>query len=489
VAFSAVATGAAAAVVGYWALVPILAVVAALIVAGLIRRASGNAAESATRNWVLVVTPTMLATPAISVPVGAVAISMLAAAAFRPGQLTPLRLGWQGFVLPCVALLIVLRPNSEHAQNKALYFLVACAILIRLVRLSASRTSALVSLADGVGLFSFTSLAMWAVGVTGENTRQGAAAFNSLTNGIRVTFPLSDSLAVSGSMGAIYLVALPLLLQYRQHRLERLIMAGSALAVCVLTDDRTAIVTAVLLGGFVLLIPIFFSRFAPWLVGGSLTVPFVYGPLRGVIDSTLSSLSEVAPWLARSSLRGREEIWPVVLEHFTDRVDWLHQMVGFGVHGQSESGASAFYSNKAALQNFRTDPQFKSPHNAMLQILLDGGWVTAGVISAMMIYLALALRRNLVGLAILTASVLVSTTNVGFSPAHMQPIWWVLVALALIASSSSSSHAVEPIQVAHDVRYEVGSSRRNFTAPREKIKIFAGQELADVTKVTHSSVN
>lgn len=432
--------GAAGAMLGYWALLPIPVLAVGLLIAVLWRRAGHGAAPPATPNPVLIAAPTALAATALGPSIGATAVAALAVIAFWPRRSRGgLHLAFGSVALPLTAL-AVLRPNTENAEYRTVFFVTAALILARAVTLSASKPDAVTSLIDGVGLFVVASLALWLAGVSGESLRTaGIDGGNTLTGGTRVVFPLSTSLAATGSMAAVYLAAaLPVLIMHRTHRLPRVVAVLSAAAVCILSDTRSAILAGVLLAGFVLLAPKLFRRAAPWLAGFALAVPFIYAQIQATITAVLAVLNSVAPWLARPTLRGRESIWPRALHHYSERVDWVDQMIGFGMGGQARSGASSYYGAAARFEGFGGDPRNMSPHNSMLQILFDGGWIMAGVVAAVILGAAFVLRSDLAGLVMLVALAVVSVTEVALSPAHMQPTWWVLVALSMIAFAKAA---------------------------------------------------
>ncbi len=428
------AVGFAATVWGLWALIVVAVAVTALLATLLWRSAEHPAGPPAAPNWVLIAAPTLIAAASIGLAVGAAATALLAVMAFWPrGGPGPLRLTWGCMVLPAAALIVAVRSNSDDAEYRMVYFAVICAVIFRAVSVSKSKVSAMVSLADGVGLFAAVSVALWLAGVGGGYQRT-SGLWNSITGGQRIIFPLSNSLTVTPALAAVFLAAaIPLLIQYRRGRWIRLVFALSAVAVCVLADSRSSLIAAVIVGLCVTLIPRAFRWAAPAAVAVTLLIAFLYSWSQAAILWALETASSFAPWLARPTLRRRDYIWDRAIEHYVERIDWVHQMFGYGAYGQAESGAVRYYWSReyGGVGNV----EFATPHNSMLQLLFDGGWVTAGILLVVAVLAARTLARSgsVVGVAMLVALTIVGATEVALSPGHAQPTWWVLLAVVTIA--------------------------------------------------------
>lgn len=398
-------------------------------------------------NWVLIALPTGLAGSSISLAIGAGAavIGAFATLWLRP-QTTGVRLTWACAILPAIALFIVLRPNYPATVFNLIFVVLACIAVALAVPLSRSKTDALVSLVDGVGLFLVVSLVLWLVGFSGKSADRTVGLDNSLTGGQRVIFPLSTSLAATPGMAAVFIAtAIPILIIYPRHRLPRAVAVLCAVAIMVLSDSRVSLLGAILLSGCVLLIPRAFRAVSPWLVGFLMAVPLIYP----YIQTGVVAVSSVAPWLTRAdeqagTLARRDFIWSQSRDFYTTRIDWFHQAFGYGSFGHVESGASSYYYGHFG--GLGAEARLVTPHSSTLQILFDGGWVTVVVLAGTIIYLARLLSRrsaptDLAGLAMLVALVIVSVTEVALSPshAHTQPTWWVLLILGTIMLSRESS--------------------------------------------------
>jgi O-antigen ligase len=292
----------------------------------------------------------------------------------------------------------------------------------------------LVSLIDGAGLFVVASVALWLAGFTSNSTRTGGL-WNTVTGGARVIFPLSNSWAATPNVAAVYVAAVvPIIIADRRHRLPRLIALVCGLAVLVLSDSRTGLVTAVSVTALVVLIPRIFRRVTPLLVAICLPAPFIYVALQNIIDWTLVSISTVVPWLVRPTLNGRDYVWLSAINHYRDRIDYVHQMFGYGIGGQAKSGAAEYYWSRDYADIASAD--LASPHNSMLQLLFDGGWLAVTIFVVTVVWCAWVLSRSastVEGLSALLALVVTGITGTAQSPSHMEPTWWLLLALVMIA--------------------------------------------------------
>jgi hypothetical protein len=401
--------------------------------------------ENPTSNWVLTAAPTVFASYVISRSLGLVAICALALAAFSMSPANRLKLAWPCAILPALSLPIVLRWYDSTTMAKAAFFLLACTIIACGVAMSPSRSSALISLIDGAGLFTVASLTLWLAGVKGHSTRT-AGVVNTITGGERVIFPLSPSMSASANIAAVYLAAaIPVIVACRRHRPTRLIAIGCAAAVLVLADSRTGLISAMCVSACVVLIPRTFRRFTPPLVGFCLLFPFIYGSLQGNVDWALTSLNETLPWLVRSTLNGRDYVWEAALSYYQS-IDDLHQIYGFGIGGPAKSGAAAYYWHPRFSGIASVDQV--SPHNSMLQLLFDGGWLTVVVFMAVLICTAVVLARSAstVGsLAALLSLVVGGVTSTALSPTHAEPTWWVLLAVVMTAFAQEPAASTGPI--------------------------------------------
>jgi hypothetical protein len=454
--------GMATGMLGNWTLVPV-----AVGFLGLLAAAAwgggGNGygpLTDVTPNLILIVLPTILASAAISIRASVGAIAVVAVAIFWMRQSQRIRIApaWPCAILPAIGLAIVGRPNYPSTAYTVVFFAVGCVVVAGAVFLSSSRSSALTSLNDGIGLFLVASVVLRLIGLDAQGSPKELLP-NAITGGERVAFPLTSAQAATPAMATVYLAAvMPILLSSSRYRVPRLIALAAAIDVLVLADRRAALFGALFLAAGLLLVPRLFRRAAPYLVGASLIIPFIYRFVQAAVGQVMLAASSPLPWLLRpgespTTLHGRDYVWSQSIDFYWNRVDKVHQTFGYGSFGNGASGVSANYGN--LFDTLSGDRRLVTPHNSMLQLLFDGGWVFATVFAATICYLAWLLSRrssatDLAGLAMLMALSIVGITEVALSPSHTQPTWWVLVALGMISFSKerSSPDQTDPMKPA-----------------------------------------
>lgn len=400
------------------------------------RRAPIEAALPEPGNGLLVLLPTALASVSVHRMAGMALIAVIAiAAATKP---THLSLDWKNVALPLIGGVIMLRPNPPATYFTAASFVVGCALVIHVVRLSKTKMSAVVSLVDGVGLFLAVSVALWLAGFSGNQGRI-AGLENTITGGTRVTFPLSPSLPTTSAMAAIYVsAAMPILVTRKDHRGPRILALLCAGAVFVYTDSRAALLGAGLVTGLVLFAPSLLRRSAPVIVGATLALPFIYG----TVSAWFADFSAAFPtWMVRrgeriSSLNQRDLIWSKTLTFYEQHLSPAEQAFGFGAFGHAASGASRSYARGlTGLGN----QYLITPHSSSLQILLDGGWVSLAAMGLVLVSAAFALKRQLPALAMLVTAAIAGMTEIAIAPSYALPTWWVVVALCVVAFAHTKS--------------------------------------------------
>ncbi|MGE2689159.1 O-antigen ligase family protein [Mycolicibacterium pulveris] len=441
--------GSLVATLGDWLLVLMAVALLAILLSAAWRRGGRNFGPGTTPvvtpNLMLIALPTILAGSLISLYAGIYAITLVAIVSLctRKARNDRLKLAWPCAILPVAALVIVLRPNGPSSALNVLFFAMASIAIARAVYLSTSKSSALVSLVDGTGVLLVASVILWSAGFDGPRDRT-AGLENSLTGGERVVFPLSNSLAATPAIAAVYIAAvIPTLIAYRRYRVFRLFAAACGVAIFILSDSRVSLASALVLSACVLLAPRFFRGSAPWLIGATLFVPFIYGYIQDTVGRIMVAVSSYVPWVIRpgeevSTLNSRDYIWSQSVTFYAERLDWVDRMFGFGSYGHVDSGASAYYYHN--FSGLGRDDRLMTPHSSILQILFDGGWLVACILAVTIVYMAWVLSRRssyigLVGLAMLGALSIVGITEVALSPGHAQPTWWVLVALSMIVFS------------------------------------------------------
>lgn len=195
----------------------------------------------------------------------------------------------------------------------------------------------------------------------------------------RVALPLSDGINTGGLQTASSLAFAAVMMVRSRPVLPRvgfalLTIVGACLIM--LTDSRGAMAAAVGSIALVLLMPLFLKRRFSWL---ALTIP----ALPVLLVLFLQALANQT-WLAEFSrsgtnaialLTGRPLIWASILGSLSDFQ--LSHLFGYGAMGQVTSGLSVQYG--VFFVGAYASPYTMGAHNAVLQAILDVGYVGAAV--------------------------------------------------------------------------------------------------------------
>lgn len=386
-------------------------------------------------NVPLIALPTAAALVNIHLSTAVVALGLVATASLMAVGPTAnrLHLTVASLIFPVGGMAITLRTNLPETQIGTIYSAVVCIVTALVASKSHSRSSAIVSLIDGVGLLLLAAIALRLAGIGGRGNAPVVMG-NFLTGGERVFFTLTGSLINGPTLGAAYLVAaIPLIRWTRRYRTYRLVAVAGALYVLAQGDRRSALFTVILLLALAILTPRLLRKFAPWAIALALTGPFIL-KLTGSLPERLSftQFQRVGEHDSES-LNDRLQIWSRSLEFFGDKVDWYHQTIGYGTSGQLTSGAWTTYRNFFA----GISGPAKSPHSSVIQMLFDGGWFSASgfVISIVCLAYVMSCRTStadLASLAMLTLMSIVATTEPILAPGYPHPVWWTVMALGLI---------------------------------------------------------
>lgn len=404
--------------------------------------------DAVSPNWLIITLPTAAALANINLKASLTAVALIGAASlltFRHGS-DHVRLTGASLIFPALGLTVALRPNEPQTTFHTILFALVCTIMALAVANSRSRASAMLGLVDGIGMLLIASVIVRLAGIDAAG-RGLTVTGNIFTGGERVSFPLIGSIASGPTIAAAYLAAaIPIAMHFKKGPGYRLIGLAAALYVMIQGDRRSALVAAVLVLAMVIFAPKRFRQIAPWVIGLSLTAPLWLRLTDGVTATVSRALSSLSP-LKRGgaqgadSLEGRFRIWSSALDYFEHRVGPIDQAFGFGTSGQSVSGASLTYRGLFTGQG--GDRNTKSPHNSVLQILFDGGWIVAAGFVVTVVWLAYLLSRrsstlDLTALAMLTSLSFVGATESVISLGYPQPVSLALVAIGMIVFSRES---------------------------------------------------
>lgn len=210
----------------------------------------------------------------------------------------------------------------------------------------------------------------------------------------RALFPLSTGFNNFGAIAGIALTSSTLLAWRAQGRLRRAAMlgAGVSLYAVLLTDSRAAFIFSLTAIVFVILAPRVRARRLGRI---ALLLPLV--PLLVVEVLATVANGRYSPEFSRegaSLATGtvRVEVWEAVLSFLSDFR--LEHFFGYGSYGQATSGVSLGYSTF-----FRgsDDLLTVSPHNMLLQSILDTGYIGLLIILSLCVVIVNRLAAHRVG--------------------------------------------------------------------------------------------
>lgn len=416
------------------------------------RNTAGYRLASYEPNWLLIAFPTSIGLGTV-LPSRLTAILIIGIGVVSLGRRhsrqqegsSRLRLTWGSAILPALSLAIVLRPNDPATAVGVAVYVIGLIVFLHILRLSHSKSSALVSLIDGVGVFLITSVVLTLVGVTAKSDRT-AGLENTITGGKRVIFALSSQLAATPDVAAVFVAAIfPILIAYREFRLWRLIALTFAIYILIASQVRMAIFAAVTVTIVVFAFPRAARGISAWLIAFLLGLPFFFRNAQtDVMGQLVSSVSPVLPGMIRpgdagGSLSSRQDIWQKAQSYQSAWGDWANQVFGYGSFGHVKSGAALSYTTEVNFVGF-ADRRFITPHNSTLMVLYDAGWVGVIGFIATFVFAARVLARghspvDLAALSALIGLALVGSTEIGLTPETNLTMWWLLAGLVVVAFS------------------------------------------------------
>lgn len=358
------------------------------------------------------------------------------------GGINRIAFTWGSAVLPVLSLAVILRPNGTATVSDVARLVIGLIVFLHILQLSGSRSSAVVSLIDGVGVFLIASVVLTFIGVEGGSDRT-AGLENSLTGGQRIIFALSSNLAATpGAAGVFVAAVIPILIAYRQFRFWRLTALAFACYILIASQVRMAILVAVVVSFFVFVFPRATSAISAWLIAFLLLLPFFFrssqseflGRLGGVVSASVPGMSD------RGDVVGaRQDIWEKALAYQSAWADWAHQVFGYGLSGHTESGAAIAYTTAENFAGF-AGRDLITPHNSTLMLLFEAGWLGVAVFTASLVFAARLFARShspsdRAALSALIGLALVGSTESGLSAGVNQTIWWLLLGLVNAAFS------------------------------------------------------
>jgi O-antigen ligase len=345
-------------------------------------------------------------------------------------------------------------PFSRPVDGSLVFGAVIPALCVTVLLMSAHRRdlhTAVSSLIDGIGIYILVNVAAYVAGVSSPAAVGRIGGLESSGGGTRVIFPFAGSLATPPTMAAIYVAAGIICFERCSpaRRIFRFVSLTLAVFVLLAADTRTALVVAVV----VLLLTItstrVLARLAIPVTVASAAFGFIFGSLQALVGVVLDTLVSTVPQLSRSgassddllTLNFRSEIWDRGLKFWMADVDTTGHLVGFGIRGQEQSGASVLYAREIGA--ITSNPLSASLHNSYIQTLYDSGVVGLAALIALLVWgtrrYAQLLRRGHPGsqlaLPALLAVVVAGITEATLAPGYAQAPVFIAVGLVMFASA------------------------------------------------------
>jgi O-antigen ligase len=453
----AVLTGIIAATVGTTALIVAVAVIVFAAAARTRRRFAPSEQTTTAVVLPLVLLPTVIGLSVFSERGVALIVWVLVCLAALLGQR-----GTGQLVHPAIAVALVLAilvPTSRFVTSSATqWWHVGAFLLLLLCAFRFPFPAVVLSLLDGIGIYLIANVAAYLVGIESPAAVGRTFSLDSSTGGVRIFFPLSGNLASPPLMAAVFVAAGLICFEgSRRQRTFRTVAFFAGVFIMVGANTRAALVASVVVLLASVLAPRLFARMALPVAAVPMVLPFVFPILAVVILRPLIQLvGAIFPFLSRGdvnsdvALEGRSDIWSSGLTFWSEHIDLLHRLVGYGELGRQKSGAAASYAHgDTLLLPF-------SAHNSTLQQLFDGGLLGVAALAVAGLgatwFLAADVLRSsrvhLIALCALVAGILGGGTEVTQAPGYSTEAFWIFVGLVLAASVGarvrSSPPEVEP---------------------------------------------
>ena len=425
---------------------------------GPTRHTTGFRLASYKPNWLLISFPTVIGLgtvlPARLTAVLLIGIGVMSFRRRRPRQgegTSRIAPTWGSAILPALSLAIILRPNDPATVLGTATYVIGLIVFLHILRLSDSKSSALVSLIDGVGLFLVASVVLTLAGVATKSDRT-AGLENSITGGKRVIFALSPHLAATPDVAGVFIAAIfPLLIAYRQFRFLRLTALTFAIYVLIASQVRMAIFVAVTVTIVAFAFPRATRAISAWLIALLLSLPFFFRNAQSDVMGQLGRAVAVNfPGMIRDGDAGgvlstRQDIWQKAQAYQSTWVDPASQIFGYGAFGHVKSGAALSYTTELNFVGF-AERRFITPHNSTLVVLYDAGWLGVFFFIGTITFAARLFARghspvDLAALSALIGLCMVGTTETGLTAESNQAVWWLLMGLVVVAFSREEQSA------------------------------------------------
>lgn len=350
---------------------------------------------------------------------------------------------------PWLLGLLMVACASVWSRPPSAEFLVTPMLVIAISFAAARRwplATIVTSLMDGLGIYLIANVVLHVAGSQSAISEQRVSGLDSSTGGERVFYPLANSLATPPLMAAVFVSAALLYLFTGNFLLRafRVVATIAALTVMTEANTRLALVIAAVVALMVVLAPRILTRGAPFLALVPSALPFFYPFIAApVIRPIVEAVTTRVPFLSRgdvtsdATLAGRSTIWDIATSFWSTELDAFHHLVGFGVRGPQESGASRLYG--PLFRGLTENPLLLSAHSSSLEQLYDGGMVGLSAMVAAGVLLLLrsgalarkGSRAHLTLFAAALSAILGGATEVSMAPGKLQEPFLIFTVLLI----------------------------------------------------------
>lgn len=246
-------------------------------------------------------------------------------------------------------------------------------------------------------IYTIFNLLLWIGDVKVKSTELqigNAVMLSSLGFDIeRVSFPLATGINSYGSVvGGVLTIVLILFFNYTKYRTYTLVGILCLLLTLLLTDTRSSIFYAIIIS----IVISYLIKKQQHLNGAYIKIiPLlpIFGPFLLILLLTILSQTSIGASLSRSTEdlatgNSRALIWGFSTAHFLDFVP-IH-IIGYGEYGHYSSGVS---KNWGYLFNVWENGDLTHPHNTILAILFDYGYLGVTVFIAFQYYVLKQLKK------------------------------------------------------------------------------------------------
>lgn len=352
-------------------------------------------------------------------------------------------------LLTTSSTIVLTRPSGIH---NVLLFLLVTTLAIQLAR-TVEAPRILTSLIDGIGLYALVSTFAYIIGLRSSTETEGLRIGLNSSGVNRIIFPLDHSLNLPPVLAAMYVAAFYFLIREQgwRRRFFRTICLLAAFAILVGSGTRVPALVALILPVAAVLFPKGSQRIAPVVAVfasfAALSLPTIISYLNSILNPLILLISDRPDQGGTlAALNGRDYVWERSLNFWREEVNSpLNVMLGYGMQGHYESGASLTYYKLLAHVFPRDAEKIVSVHNSYLQQLFDGGLLGWALLSVALFWTSVRLSRQIncwnsygmAGIMAFSVVLLCSTTEILLHPSVIT--FWIIIVLVAVACQTGDA--------------------------------------------------